>query len=300
MNSDLLKRADAPFSAWQQGIVFQARRYRHRKDEGASAREAVRERQRALERAARGGPRALAGYLRERLGVGHRERIGAPALPRPLTLNEYLNPPLPLETELGAAWSGPSDEGKAHRVTPREASQPVFWLLCHIEWIEQNRFGRGSLAEVFMNGPGRPDLEGRTRNFLRRTGGIFVRGRTSVFSDCTPARAWWRHRLAREVAAATSDGIPASHAHAVLHASRPAWETLVMLSLRRLVVINEPLARAAIVRELSASLRADGRIDKAQVQRMATALARLGLRSSLAHVPEAELAGVAKGALKRA
>ena len=298
MNSDLLKRAEAPFSSWQQGMVFQAKRYKHRKDEGASVREAVRERQRALERAARGGPRALADYLRERLEVGPRDRIGAPALPRVVTPNEYLNPPLPLEMELGAAWSGRSDEAKSHHVTAREASQPAFWLLCHIEWIEQHRFGRGNLAEMFMNGPARPDLEGRTRNFLRRTGGIFVeRGRISVFSDCTLARAWWRHRLARDVARATNDSIPAPHAHAVLHANRPAWETLVMLSLRRLVVINEPLARAAIVRELSARLRAEGRIDKGQVQRMATALARLGLRNSLAHVPEAELAGVARGAL---
>lgn len=298
MISDLPKRAEAPFSAWQQGIVFEAKRYKHRKDEGASVREAVRKRQQVLERAAGAGPRALAGYLREQLDVGPRDRIGAPALPRALTPNEYLNPPLPLEREVGTAWSGRSDNGKQQPVTAREASQPVFWLLCHIEWIEQHRFGRRNLAEVFLNGPGRPDLEGRTRNLLRRTGGIFVRGRTSVFSDCTLARAWWRHRLAQEVARATNDGIPASHAHAVLHANRPAWETLVMLSLRRLVVINEPLARAAIVRELSALLRTDGRIDKGQVQRMAGALARLGLRNSLAHVPEAELAGVAKRALQ--
>ena len=289
MNSALLGRAEAPFSEWQQGIVFEAKRYKNRKDGGASVRRKVSARQRELEEAVGSGPNGLADYLRDKLGLTPRDPIGAPVFPRAaITAGEYVNPPLQLETELGEAWSAASD-GVAP-VTPRLASRPAFWLLCHIEWIAQHRFGAGNLAECFMAAPNRPGAEGRTRNFLRRTGGIFVRGKTSVFSDCTLARAWWRYHLALEVAKATGGSIPAPHAHFVFHANRPAWETLVRLSVRRLVVINEPRARAAIVRELSRRLRDDGRVNPKQVQPLAEAIARLGLRSSLAHVPEEALA----------
>lgn len=288
MTSALLRRVDAPLSEWQHGIVFEAKRYKGRKDGGASVRREVRVRQQALHDAVAGGPNTLADYLRERLGLEPGVRIGAPVFLRAaITAGEYVNPPLQLEMELGEAWSE-AREGVVP-VTPRLASQPAFWLLCHIEWIAQRRFGAGNLAECFMAAPNRPDAEGRTRNFLRRTGGIFVRGKTSVFSDCTLARAWWRYHLSREVSRATGGGIPARHAHFVFHSNRPAWETLVRLSVRRLVVINEPRARAAIVRGLSRRLQEDGRIHHRQVQPMAEAVARLGLRNSLAHVPQRAL-----------
>ena len=216
-----------------------------------------------------------------------------PAFPRTaLTPNEYLNPPVLLERELGRAW--------AESVSARRASQPAFWLLCHIEWIEQERLGSGDLTTTLLAAPSNPDLEGRIRNLLRRTGGIpYVRGKTSVFSDCTLARAWWRYRLSREIEGITGREVSAATAHEVLHASRPAWETLVMLSLRRLTVLNQPRARAAIVRELGARLSDDGTINKDHVRAMAVAVARVGLRHSLDHLDQAALANTIARALPK-
>ena len=293
MNERILNRVEPKFSAWQREITFDSKRYRHRKDKGEPIREQVRPLQRVLERQVRSGPAGLARYLRGSLGLEPQEQISAPAFPRmALTPNEYLNPPIPLERELGRAWAKP--------VSARWASRPVFWLLCHIEWIEHGRLGAGDLTAALLAAPSNPDLEGRIRNLLRRTGGIpYVRGKTSVFSDCTLARAWWRYRLSQEIEAVTDRDVSAATAHEVLHANRPAWETLVMLSLRRLTVLNQPRARAAIVRELSARLREDGTINKDQVRAAAIAIARVGLRHSVDHLGHTALANITARALPR-
>ena len=279
MDRSILDRAAAPFGVWQRELVFEKKKYASRKDEGEVIRRDVSARQRELLAAVSKGPVALGRYLRGKLGVGEKVAIGAPVFQRPkLTPGEYVNPPVPLETELGAAW--------ADDVSPKEASRSVFWLLSHIEWIEQGRLGgAAALKEALLEGPGRGGTEGQVRNFLRRTGGLpLIRGKTSVFSDCTLARAWWRHRLAAEVAEVTQGEVPAATAHWALHSNRPAWERLAMLSLRRLTVINHARARAAIVGELARRLRIYGRINEQQVLAMAMAIARLGLRSSLHHV----------------
>ena len=285
MKKETVDRAEAPFSAWQREVVFEKKHHRRRADEGQSVREEVGVRQERLLAAVRGGPNLLGCYLRERLRLEAKTPMRAPALPRPaLTVNEYENPPLELEVELGRAW--------ADEITPSQASKPVFWLLAHVEWIEQGRLGAGDLRDA-LTGTGSLTHEQRTRNLLRRTGGIpHVRGKTSVFSDCTLARAWWRHRLAGDVARVTNGAVSARRAHRTLHASRPSWEQLVMLSLRRLTVINQPRARAAIVREMSERLRMYGKIHKEQVSAMAIAVARLGLRHSLDHLGDDALARV--------
>lgn len=284
MNEELLGRAESSFGQWQRDIIFVAKEYSRRRDKGEPIRVKIRQRQKALEEAVRSGPGPLGRHLREGLGLDETTSIGAPVFPRwALTPGEYLNPPIPLEVELGEAW--------ADSISPSWASRPVFWLLCHIEWIEQRRLGVDDLTEILLSAPSRPDMDGRIRNLLRRTGGIpHVRGKISVFSDCTLARAWWRHRLSHEMARVTDGDISAATAHKVLHANRPAWERLIMLSLRRLTVINHPRARAAIVRELNQRLHMFGSIDQHQVKTMAVAVARLGLRHSLDHLRDDALA----------
>ena len=284
MKNETVERAEAPFSAWQRGVVFEKKYHRHRPDEGRAVRDKVEARQKALLAAVAGGPTALGPYLRQRLRLDAKAAIQAPAMPRwALTVNEYVEPPLELEMELGRAW--------AAEIAPGQASKPVFWLLAHIEWIEEGRLGTGDLRDALTAGRGALTHDQRTRNLLRRTGGIpHVRGKTSVFSDCTLARAWWRHRLAGDVERVTNGAISAERAHRALHANRPSWEQLVMLSLRRLTVINQPRARAAIIREMAKRLQTYGRIHKDQVNAMAITLARLGLRHSLEHLGDDDMA----------
>ena len=285
MRNETIDRAEAPFGAWQREIVFEAKYHRHRTDKGQSVQDEVGVRQEELLAAVRGGPTAFVPYLRRRLRLDTKASIRAPTLPRrALTVNEYVNPPLELEVELGRAW--------ADEITPSQASKPVFWLLAHIDWISQGRLGTGDLRDI-LTGTGNLTNEQRTRNLLRRTGGIpHVRGKTSVFSDCTLARAWWRHRLADDVARVTNGTISARRAHQVLHVNRPSWEQLVMLSLRRLTVINQPRARAAIIREMAQRLQMYGKIQKEQVYAMAVSVARLGLRHSLDHLDDEAMARV--------
>ncbi len=293
MIESVLDKAEAVFGAWQRGLVFESKRYRKHSDKGQAVQEKVRPRQNELICAVRDGPAALGQYLRQHLGLDCDEDIGAPALTRPaLTVNEYLDPPIELEAELGRAWMD--------KVSLRRASQPVFWLLCHIDWIERKRLGAaGDLGQfLLLKGTSEPDSETKTRNFLRRTGGIFLRGKISVFSDCTMARAWWRFHLSRQIAAASGGRVSRETAHRVLHANRPAWETFVLDSLRRIVAVSHPRARAAIVHQLARILESHGGIKKQQVRHMGIGLARLGLRNSLGHVDRSALTDAASGAMQ--
>ena len=218
------------------------------------------------------------------MGLELDETIEAPDIPRPrLTSSEYQNPPLELEQELGESWE--------HLIQRGSACQPVFWLTCHINWVEQGKLGtRGfELKKALLTSAAKPNRETHTRNFLRRTGGIFVRANTSVFSDCTLARAWWRYTLAKEVAHLAGAEVSYQAAHEALHISRPAWETLVGLSLRRITSLNQPKARSTIVENLVRQLADTGKVTKERVQEVAFALGPLGLRRSLDHTARENL-----------
>ena len=277
MDRNTLNQAEEHFGAWQQGIVFE-KKY-HKKTAGSDLRKIkgrIRERQKELRKAVSEGPDSLAAYLRNQLGLEDSHAIKAPTLDRQLTPQEYVNPPVELELELGAAWR--------EEITPQHAAMPHFWLLCHIKWIEQGKLGDSGalLREALLSGPGRGNaLESETRNFLRRTSGIFVRCNTSVLSDCTLSRAWWRHSLATDVARVTEGEMAPESAHEVLHRSGPGWETLVMLSLKRITAISQPAARAAIIVYLAR--HPDRKLDRLGVKNAASTLARLGLRRSLVY-----------------
>lgn len=272
MNEALIQRAGAPFSEWQQSLAV-----KNLDKQEPGVRDEVGRRQRELREAIAGGAPALAGYLRGRLGIDG-AAIEAPPFPRDeLTPDEFRDPPIELERQLAAAWG---------EIRPGEASQPLFWLLCHIVWLEQGRFGSGPLSSAFTATAS--SLDGETRNFLRRSGGIYVRGNVTAFSDCPLARAWWRHRVAVTAGEAAGRAISEA-AHRTLHDNRPAWETLVLLSLRRITAINQPRARAALVD----ALIDHGRPDRETVHRIAGALARQGLSRSLEHTPWEELREIA-------
>ncbi len=285
MDRHLLERTGSRFDEWQRGIIFQSTR--HGKWTAADPRitNPIRKRQEELQAAISAGAHALSAYLRKKLQISQGE-LGAPRFPRPrLTPREFQDPPLELEEELGKAWIG---------LRTSLTSQPLFWLLCHIDWLEQGRFDVTGhhLAEAFTAGHGDTKREARTRNFLRRTSGLPVaRGNTSVFSDCLMARSWWRYHLADQVEKVTAGRVRRRTAHRVLHTNRPAWEELIMRSLRRITVINQPRARAAIVHQLASRLESRGHIDKKDVQGITLVFARQGLRRSFEHTSWEDLTG---------
>ncbi len=285
----LIDDLGAPFTRWQLGLILRKRDHVGGGEAGVGTIPAgIVKRQKDLDQALRGGPRTLGLYLREAINLGRGVEIQAPALPRlRLTSAEYRDPPLELEEEIGRAWDG--------LLHPNTASRPVFWTLCHIAWIEQEQLGTDGfgLHEALMAGHGEDSSERRTRNFLRRAGGLFAgRGNVSVYSDCTVARAWWRYEIARQVAAVTARaGSPLSRrsAHRALHVNRPAWEQLIMLSLRRLTVINDARARAQLVCYLQRVLRGGRPVRKTHVSTAAVAVARLALGRSITMTPWTDL-----------
>lgn len=226
------------------------------------------------------GSKGLAAYLREQLGlVGQRIGDDLPWLPRQLTPEEAFEPPLQLESELHEAWSGVVPAGLA--------SQPQFWVLCHIAWMEAGLLGDDLIA-TFTRPPSRSQaagmdegiLEVQARTFLRHICGLpLVRGKISVFSDCPLARAWWRSRLAAE-AAANAPHLSFADAHSAMHRRNQTWEELVQLLLRRLTVMNHPKARAALV----AYIASTPTVGREELQSIAKACARYGLGHSLHHV----------------
>lgn len=267
----LLARTAEPFRAWQRSLAARNR--------DASA---LDRRQRELLETVADGPAALERYLRARLGLGADEATGAPPFPRAsLTPDQYRNPSAALEAELAAAW-----EGYVHR---GPAAQPLFWLLCHLEWIAQGRIDGLDEALTLGGGGGDRTPDQRTRNLLRRTGGLpHVRGAVSVFSDCPMARAWWRCRLAGEAVRASNGLADREAAHRALRGA--AWEALAAASLRdATAAINQPAARAAMVAALAGRDRPSG----ADVSAMSSALADCARTRSLAHVPWDELRDIA-------
>ena len=288
MNRNLVRTADASFTRWQRDLIFEAKVHGKWDKAPSEVTEPIRRRQTELVDAVTDGPTQLARYLRTHLGLQSGDKIEAPPLPRrELTPNEYREPPVQLEEELGVAWKSALGD------RPALASSPLFWLLCHVVWIEEGRIGGNgvSLERALLSDAN--TREGQIRNFLRRTGGLpHVRGNTSVFSDSPLARAWWRFQLADEVSKTTEGRIARKAAHWLFHRHRPSWETLVMLSLKRITTINQPRARAAIAHHLGVQVQTHGRFDQNHVKAIATSLARVSLRRSLDYTPLEELYGM--------
>ena len=203
----------------------------------------IRARQRELIDTVAQGAAALSQYLLRMLRVTDTTelRSAVPPLPNPLTAAAMQRLPRYDEEKIAESLQS---------VLPAEAATPVFWTACHAIWIEQGYFD--DLVASFLEGPGTKDSEGRTRNFLRRTGGLErVRGKVSVLVNCPIAMAWWRVRTAREIAeVAEETDIDFSTAHELLH-DPTIWAELTGLSVKRLTSLNAPRARAAAMMALA-------------------------------------------------
>ena len=279
-----MAESPAKFTAWQQALVS----HRRRDEEPDSATvESVRERQAALGEALDNGSAALAGYLRSELDLEGKTLDDYLPLPRPLAADEVFYPPIELERDLHDAWES--------LIGPGDASQPAFWTVCHIRWLEEGNLGDDpdALFSTGVLGKRVSEPDARTRDLLRHVGGLpHVRGNVSVFSDCPLARAWWRRHLAIQ-ASESARGLSVEAAHQALHKSNQIWEELVRLSVRRVTVISQPKVRASII----ASIASTPGVQREDVATIARGLARLGLHYSLDQVSWDDLQGVIRQSL---
>ncbi|MCY3820557.1 MAG: hypothetical protein OXH52_14550, partial [Gammaproteobacteria bacterium] len=235
------------FDRWQRSLIFESKS----RDADPAA---VESRQRDLAEAVNRGPAAVCDFVLDALGwARHEVEPHVPALPNPLTPAEMSQLPICAERKIARHLE--------RSISPTEAAEPAAWTICHAIWMHRGMFGR-DLARVFLQGGARGDApEARTRNFLRRTGGLrLVRGNISPLVDCPVAAAFWRYRCARLVSDICTEesGVrfAENEAHGVLHA-REVWENLARMSLQRIVAVSEPRAQAAVVFVLHGALEAD-------------------------------------------
>lgn len=285
-------KAPSPFSvqrlsAWQTAAVQKGRK--GDKDAAAHNEKAARLRD-ELVAAVREGPQALASHVRGKLGLGVKDELDAPALPRPLTSSEYRDPPLALERDLC---------GSLPDLTPAIAARPAFWTLCHIAWMEAGFF-EPPLDPFFLGakvtGKMPPTTDDAVRNLFRRMGGLpHVRGKLGVLTDCPISCAWWRGRVARLAAAESQrvgDRFSAEDAHRVLHAGNDAWARLAGDSVRRITVVNSSRLRAALIAEYIDKARDKGGLPAKELQAIVREVATFGTTLCFDFVPWDEIRGI--------
>ena len=273
------------FSNWQRGLATR----------GKTIPASVADSQMELHRVVSEGPLAFAAYLRDQLGLTDEDSIDAPALPGSIDASEYRDPPFNLERTLSRSWDG--------LIRRRDASRPVFWTLAHIRWLEEGQLG-DQIEETLLRGGGRDSTEDqRTRNLLRRVGGLpHVRGKISVLSDSPISRAWWRGSVASEIAGAAADDLTLSAAdvHRVLHSHNDAWARLIGDSVHRITVMNQPRARAALVKLYEGATREGEPVRPLEMQLAARLLSRHSVALAFEHLDWDELTDIAREALDRA
>lgn len=278
----------AALRKWQESLIWEkAKHKRKANEEQQTLRKKIIHRQNVLGQCTKDGVASLASYLRNILELGE-HTIDVPTLPRKLSVAEFHEPPLDLEIEIG--------DSLASKVTIAQASSPLYWLICHLGWLEDNLLPEDIHAALCSSSTttGKEHnerLEAETRNFLRRSGGIYVRGHVSVLSDCPISRAWWRRRLAREATSYIQPIVDVDAVHRVLYRRRPVWEEFVMIPLRRFTVTGHPRVRAAIVAHLM-TLEDPGKVDVATT---AQTIARHGLGRALDELSCEELSQIATG-----
>lgn len=306
------------YQIWQQRIIYEKNREGLSSDQSTSDvtsatidsdseqsheandeqryRDEVEARQRELIAAVEAGAAECSRYLLRQLRVSDELtlRAAVPALPNPLTAAAMQRLPRFDETKIAESLAS---------VSAREAATPVYWAACHAIWIDQGNFD--DLVVSFLEGPKANNSEARTRNFLRRTGGLErVRGKVSVLVNCPISMAWWRVRTAREVVAeAPSSSIDFETAHQLLH-DPSIWPELTGLSVKRITSLNAPRARAAAIVALDERGTLDNGIKaslrKAHCQGALRALGRLSHSFSLNTVPWEAVLDAARAGIEEA
>ena len=286
------------YEDWQKSIIYERNRFPDQEsDEAVGERQRVLEKQDRLADAVNAGWDKAAQYLFRELEIDDEERVlgEVPELPNPLTAGEMSHLPAHAERELSIHLND--------TLTQAEAAEPAIWTLCHAVWISRGMFDR-NLSEVFFEGPKADTSEARTRNFLRRTGGLRrVRGNTSPLVDCPISAAWWRDHVAGEVSEIAQDeGMVFSIgiAHETLRI-KEIWENLVTMSLRQVTSVCASRARAAVVVVLERHCKSMPQsVRRAQIQGAIRELARLGHGYSLWHAPWKRLVDAAREGVENA
>lgn len=201
----------------------------------------LRQLQAELADAAKAGTPSLVEYLRKQFDIKNRAEMfeakqDVPLLVRRLTVDEARYVPVELEREIAVSFE---------TIGAEDAVRPAFWTAAHIVWAEEGLLEDGWAIKLVGK-----DNDTTARNVCRFLGGLpHVRGKVSVLVNCPLSRVWWRVRMAHRIADASEENLTFDNIHRMLH-HPPVWEVLAEELVRRVAVMNEPRALAALFTRL--------------------------------------------------
>lgn len=166
------------------------------------------------------------------------------------TEQEFLDPPWSTELEIARTWG---------EISANLAARPETWTRINLELLKNGLIkssflaangksisGRSRIAQTISdNNPN--DIDKCVRTIFRHLGGIIAeRGYRTAFLDCPIAKAWWRHRYAKEANLA----FPEFEIKELSNSLRLTfcWEELIQSMVSRLTIIGDSSIRPAVVR----------------------------------------------------
>lgn len=198
-------------------------------------------------------------YMKNEIGISKGDEV--PLYESKLTENEFKELPTDIENSLFQAWID---------LTPQTACRSSFWAYVTFKHIEAGKIDSCYLATNGGNLSGgkcridtvlaeNSNIDPVVRTILRYLGGLpEARGRRSVYTDCSFARAWWRSYYSQNVCKETnSDPLKINQ---VLNKDKTCWEVLINLTVSRNSVLGDERVRSALISSLADQI---GVMDKA-------------------------------------
>ncbi len=208
------------------------------------------EKQRAFLRIAMGDEAEFCRIVRS---WGLRQGKTPPVMDTPLSERELSDPPWSTERVIATTWAD---------LPVNLAARPETWTRIHVEMIERGLIrssylaasgngesGKGLIARALKGDDPQP-VDACVRTVLRHLGGVIeARANRTAFLDCPLARAWWRHRYAKEA----HKCFGRRRVEDLSAALRPAfrWEALVEAMVSKLTVIGDSAIRPALAQCLA-------------------------------------------------
>lgn len=187
----------------------------------------------------------LTSELRTALDSHSEQVLECPNLDRQLTADMIWNPQMEWELMLHSSLKNPSNG--ATPVTRSDAAQVLFWVICHLSWLEaghmqdppmpaltRSRFGSALLQidPELLSKSQRIELDDAVRDVLRCLGGIpHVRSsHIHHLMDCPAARAWWRVEITYQSVIGSGGNLPWADCYEVFQQPGPwaAWAETAM------------------------------------------------------------------------
>ena len=267
------------YSNWQKSLVA---KNRMQENGGVVPPVRTRRQQQFLSISARAGS-GLTLELRQALDCRSEDALDCPLLSRSLTAEEMWNPQMDWEQMLHGCLSDPSNS--AAPVTRKDAAQVLFWVICHVVWLEAGLLQDPPIAFFTRNQPGkaplridpellssrqRLQLDDCVRDGLRSLGGIpHVRSsHIHHLMDCPAARAWWRVEVTAQAVEGSGGILPFADCYEVFQ--RPGlWAAWAETAMTRTGTLSVGACSAGFVEAIRRYREVNGTFpNKVQSQRL--------------------------------